>query len=109
MNITHYYFDTDHASGIKNNLEHQVQAYLNSLNKSVVLAEDIEDAKKIILDELQKINLANPRCKPFDFHFYFHSGTKNYQLRGFYKVSFLLKAAEHKHMSRIAYHSLSNN
>jgi len=109
MNITHYYFDKGFCTSLKNNLQKEAKTYLESLDKSVICAEDLEEAKKVILDSLEQINKNHPRCKPLKPYWDNHEKNHTFYLAGFYEVTFHLRAGELKHLSRLPYRSLSNN
>ena len=107
MNITHYYFDFSNSLALKNKLQNDAFQYLKTLKNTVINASDLEQAKEEILKQLQQINQNNRRCRAQDFSWWQRD---NYiSLSGFYEVSFIIKPGELKHMSRIAYQSLSNN
>ena len=88
-----------HSTSLKNTLQKEAQQYLKTLDRNVIFAEDLEEAKAIILEELKAINEKNKRCKPQNFGWWERDNTV--QLCGFYEVAFSLRAGEHKHITAL--------
>lgn len=107
--ITHYYiYFGDHVTGLKNQLEKEAKAYLESLEGKLIESKDYDQVKKLIIDKLQQINESNKRCKPLMCTFSESHKSKYIYLSGFYAVTFRIYAAELNHLN-ITYSSLSNN
>lgn len=109
MNITHYYFDKGFQTSLKNNLQKEAAAYIKTLDKTVIHADDLEEAKRIIIDSIEEINKKHSRCKPLKVTWDCRWDDGTYYLSGFYECNFHLRAAELKHMTCLPYKSLSNN
>lgn len=53
----------------RNSLEKAVSAYLHSMDRKIVPAEDLEQFKQEIIDGINELNTEYPRCKPIDVRF----------------------------------------
>ncbi|WP_396153684.1 hypothetical protein [Flavobacterium sp.] len=112
MNISHFFFQLSYSTALKNKLQQEAYQYLKSLNQNVIHADDIQQAQKIILEELEKINQKYPRCKALNVSFNDRSQREmdnKIYLSGFPEVTFHIIPGELKHMSCLPYKSLSNN
>jgi hypothetical protein len=54
----------DQLYGCKNKLEQQVQDFLLTHDRSIISHSQIEEFKKLIVDEIIAMNAKHPRCKP---------------------------------------------
>jgi hypothetical protein len=109
MNITHYYFDLGFCTNVKNNLQKEAKSYLETLNRSVIHSDDLEEAKKVIIESLEAINKKHFRCKPQNFKWDERPDQNTFYLSGFYECTFHLRGGVLKHMTCLPYKSISNN
>lgn len=49
-----------------NRLHEAVLSFLQTQNRQIITDENVETFKKEILDNIEELNKANPRCKPIE-------------------------------------------
>lgn len=106
MNITHYYFDIEYFEA-KNQLQYEQRKYLYTLARTIILAEDLPEAKIIIIQELLSIEKKNSQQRGLSVIFVnpLKNSVNNFKS----DVIINTVPCELKHMSRLPYRSLSNN
>lgn len=63
----------------KNKLEKAVQDYIKKYNRLILNDSDFEDVKKVIEEEVRRLNIENSRCKPIFPNFYSPPALQEYQ------------------------------
>lgn len=99
MNITHYYLEQEHCTQQKNNLHKEAKAYLDSISKKMILAQDLEELEKIIHDKINELNQKHSRCKSISLSIFRSILSKNYRVSGIEGVNFYIKPAELSHLT----------
>ncbi len=102
--VTHYHlFIGHHSTGLKNKLQKDVKAYLESLSGKLFPAEDLETIKKKILERIDQLNQDNKRCQPMKITFSKSGrhGGHYWQISGFWAVQFYLYPTTLSHISTL--------
>ncbi len=89
---THYYIELETTYSLKNNLQKDLAAYLQSLHQRLIIAKGIEVMKEVIIQVAAKKSAENKRCTPIKLSFW-EPEANEFRLQGFEQVIFYLKPA----------------
>ncbi len=70
MTPTAYYLHLGHTLQCKNKLEKDLLALFQSIDKTLVMADDLPKFKVVVAMKVAEINNANPRCKAVEVYYY---------------------------------------
>lgn len=89
---THYYLEVENIYTLKNNLQKEIVAYLQTLHQRLVVAKDLENIKHVIVQVAAKKSEENKRCKPINIRFW-EPEPNEFKLDGLEQVTFSIKPA----------------
>lgn len=87
---THYYLEVENIYTLKNKLQKEIVAYLQTLHQRLVIAKGVENIKDVIIQVAAKKSEDNKRCKPIVLRFW-EPEPNTFKLEGLEQVSFSIK------------------
>ena len=92
---THYFVYTGHGTQTKNILQAKFKDYLETLNGTLVNAENLQGLKKQIIDKSVELNGIHSRCTALKISFEECYSKTGLRISGFYFLTFNILKAYH--------------